>query len=805
MRDHDHRGRSGCSSHGSEEVSAAAPTSVTRWQGAAYSTKRDGTSLATCDSEPVQTPGCVQAHGALLVLRAESLTVAQASENTDAVLGHAASALLERPLSDVVGPDRQVELAAFLKTAPTERNPIYVFTIPGGGGLALDVSVHTNGGGVLLEFEPAEEGGLGVSPAAPDYYALVKKTVTRLQATTGLQQFCDITTQEVRALTGMDRVMVYKFHDDGHGEVFAESRREDLPSWLGLHYPAGDIPQPVREVFKRIWLRPVPDVDGALAEMVPLVHPDSGLPVDMTDCALRGVSVMHTEYLKNIHVTAGVTMPIRRGDQLWGLIACHHYSGPRFLSYSLRAACEFVANVVSLQHQGAEDREHLRWQLQLEEVHRRLLAAVSPEGDLSQLVEGSTSLLDAVDAGQTGGAAIGQGGRWMCVGQTPSAEQLDELAKWLGEKPEFYSATDALFATDHLAAHYPGGEALLDVAAGLLALPLSHGQRSAIMWFRPQIPRTLNWGGNPHDKPLVAGPHGPRLSPRASFELFVESVRGRARPWQSAELKSAARLRVLLVEHVVARTEKLAALNEELIRSNDVLDSFSYVVSHDLKEPLRAINKQVQQLLDGVEQDAMHRRAKLESVVRLTVRMNGLLDSLMHFSQVGRATLNLVDCDLNQVVAEALEMVGSRAKDSETKFVLPRPLPHELCDWVRCREIYVNLISNALKYNDSAHKRVEIGWIAPDEGSPATSASPDAKGHAVYYVRDNGIGIDPKHFEQVFRMFKRLHGRDAYNGGSGAGLAIVKKLVDLHHGRVWVDSALGQGTTFFFTLRADRE
>lgn len=785
-------------------MSAAAPTAVTRWQGAAYSTKRDGTSLATCDSEPVQTPGCVQAHGALLVLRAESLTVAQASENTDAVLGHAASALLERPVSDVVGPDRQARLAAFLKSEPTERNPLYLFTIPGAGGLALDVSVHTNGSAVLLEFEPAEDGGSGTSPAAPDYYALIKKTVTRLQAASGLQQFCDMTTQEVRALTGMDRVMVYKFHDDGHGEVVAESRRDDLPSWLGLHYPADDIPRPVREVFKRLWLRPTPDVDVALAEMVPLVHPDSAQPVDMTHCALRGVSVMYTEYLKNIHVTAGVTMPIRRGDQLWGMIACHHYSGPRFLSYRLRAACEFVAQVVSLQHQAAEDKEHLRWQLQMEGVHRQLLAAVSHDGDLSQLVTGSPSLLDAVDAGLARGAAICQGGRWMCVGETPSEEQLDELAQWLLEKPEFHSPTRPLFATDNLAAHYPGGEALLDVAAGLLALPLSRSQRSAVMWFRPQILRTLNWGGNPHDKPLVTGPHGPRLSPRASFELFVESVRGHAQPWQSAELSSALRLRVLLMEHVVARSEKLAALNAELLRSNDVLDSFSYVVSHDLKEPLRAINKQVKHLHDDAEQDAVHRRSKLESVMRLTERMDGLLDSLLHFSRVGRATLSLVDCDLNQVVAEALEMVGSRASDSGAEFVLPRPLPHALCDWVRCREIYVNLLSNSLKYNESARKRVEIGWIAPGEGSPDTAVRPDAHGQVVYYVRDNGIGIDPKHFEQVFRMFKRLHGRDAYSGGSGAGLAIVKKLVELHNGCVWIDSARGQGATFYFTLPAEK-
>ena len=145
-------------------------------------------------------------------------------------------------------------------------------------------------------------------------------------------------------------------------------------------------------------------------------------------------------------------------------------------------------------------------------------------------------------------------------------------------------------------------------------------------------------------------------------------------------------------------------------------------------------------------------------------------------------------------------MVGSRAAEGKSEVVVPRPLLTALCDRMRCRQIFVNLLSNALKYNDKAEKRVEVGYISPDEVHPRPGCPEDSAGHAIYYVRDNGIGIPPKHSEQVFKIFKRLHGRDAYGGGTGAGLTIVRKFVERHHGRVWLDSTLGQGTTFYFTL-----
>jgi chemotaxis family two-component system sensor kinase Cph1 len=771
-----------------------------------YSIKRHGLTLANCDSEPVQTPGCVQAHGAMLVLRLSDLRILQASENAEAVLKQAAQKLLDQPIDSVLGREGSNQLRALLDKQPVDCNPLYVMTLGTASGLpdttaaqvdsvgGLDVTCHTVDGVVVLEFESTGR----ITGGNPDYYALVKQTVARLQTAGSLQQFCNSVVDEIRQLTGLDRVVIHKFHADGHGEIFTESKRADLSSWLGTHFPAEDIPKPARDIFSKIWIRPVPDISDELAEMVPLVNTDTGKPLDMTYCALRGVSIMYTEYLRNMGVTAAFTMPIRREENLWGLIAGHHYSGPKYISYQVRAACEFLAQVVSLQHRAAEDKEHLVYRLKLEDVHQRLIAAAADKGDLSTLTNCSLSMLDGIDAG---GAALFYLDRWWCVGDTPEKAELEDLGKWLVTS-ETALASRPVYATDCLAKDYSPASAFADVVSGLLALPLSRSG-NMMLWFRPEIIQTVNWRGNPHEKLTGTGIYGARLTPRRSFELFVESVRQRSLPWKSIELEAATRLRLAMMELVVGQAQRLANLNAELVRSNEELDAFAYVASHDLKEPLRGIHKYAHQLLENISPEDEESRAKLDRMMRLTLRMDSLIDSLLHFSRVGRAHLALETVDLNEVVGEALEVVSSRTRDVRSEIVMPRPLPAASCNRVWCREIFVNLLSNALKYTDQSDKRIELGYIGMGEIHPRPAFPEGSATHTIYYVADNGIGIQSKHFGQIFRLFKRLHGRDDYGGGTGAGLTIVRKLVEQHRGRVWVDSIPGQGTTFYFTLQGE--
>lgn len=242
------------------------------------------------------------------------------------------------------------------------------------------------------------------------------------------------------------------------------------------------------------------------------------------------------------------------------------------------------------------------------------------------------------------------------------------------------------------------------------------------------------------------------------------------------------------LEHrVLDRTRELQAANVELQQSNRELDDFAYIASHDLKEPLRGIHNYSMFLLedygDRLDEGG---KAKLETLTRLTRRMEVLIDSLLQFSRLGRVDLAVEDVNLDRTVAEVVDSLGINLQAEGAEVRVPRPLPTVRADRARVGEIFYNLIINAVRYNDKPRKWVEVGWL---EGDPP-----------VFYVRDNGIGIQEKHFDSIFRIFKRLHSRDKFGGGTGAGLTIVKKIVERHSGRIWLESVPGEGTTFYFTL-----
>lgn len=275
-----------------------------------YSVKRDGVSVIHCDAEPVITPGCIQGHGMLIALRPSDLVVSQVSENCLRIIGHPPSELVGQPIAAAIGESAATALQRFLHRGAVDAGPVYVLTFRPrvAAAVSFDLSVHRHDDVLLLEFEPSHPEDTQQSRA--DFLGMLRTTVLRLRDAPSLGAFCDLLADETRRVTGLDRAMVYRFHADDSGEVLSDAHRADLPSWRGLRYPASDIPRPAREIFKRIGVRPLPDAGGELCEMVPLLNPDTLRPLDMTYCALRGPSVMYTEYLQNMGVAASLTMPI---------------------------------------------------------------------------------------------------------------------------------------------------------------------------------------------------------------------------------------------------------------------------------------------------------------------------------------------------------------------------------------------------------------------------------------------------------------------------------------------------------------
>ncbi|WP_462325223.1 ABC transporter substrate-binding protein [Desulfoplanes sp.] len=240
----------------------------------------------------------------------------------------------------------------------------------------------------------------------------------------------------------------------------------------------------------------------------------------------------------------------------------------------------------------------------------------------------------------------------------------------------------------------------------------------------------------------------------------------------------------------------------DLEHSNQELDDFAYIASHDLKEPLRGINNFVFFLMeDAVDQLDDESRSRLERIQYLCGRLDTFISALLTFSRVGRQELAWAKTDVDNLVKNVLDLNKEAWKDADIQVL--HPLPHVYCDGRRVGEVFQNLISNAIKYNDMENKRIEIGHIAQENTAGATSRYKKQAPISVFFVRDNGLGIAPRHQDNIFKIFKRLHGRDKYGGGSGAGLTIVKKIIARHGGNIWLESTPGQGSTFYFTLQGD--
>jgi light-regulated signal transduction histidine kinase (bacteriophytochrome) len=291
---------------------------------------------------------------------------------------------------------------------------------------------------------------------------------------------------------------------------------------------------------------------------------------------------------------------------------------------------------------------------------------------------------------------------------------------------------------------------------------------------------------------LVDSPGGQRLMPRSSFALWQEKVIGQSMPWQPTEIEMARHLRLSLMEVMASRVENVSRLNRELAVSNAELDAFAYITSHDLREPLRGIYHYAHYLQQHAQknEDATT-LTQTDHLLRLTKRMDGLIESLLHFSRVGRTSLELRPVDMRALVHEAIDILRASRPDKKTVITVAEDLPQAIGDRIRLREVWLNLLTNAVKYNDSETPTITIGARTTQHG-------------LTFFVADDGIGIDPAFHDRIFDMFKRLHGKDKYGGGSGAGLPIVKKIVERHGGIIWLESALGQGTCFYFTLDNDR-
>ncbi len=724
----------------------------------------------------------IQAYGVVLVLDPVTLKILQASCNTSQALGQQPDAVVGKGLDDILDPFQVEQFKVGLSRDNLEAiNPVKVWVRRGVDAYNDDYQVFdavfhkSKDGFIVLELEPALS---DESIPFLSFYHLARASVGRLDSTADLREFCRVIVKEVRKVTGFDRVMLYQFDDDDHGEVLAEEKLDEMESYLGLHFPESDIPVTARQMFLSNWIRVIPDAATPPVSLYPTENPVTGQPTDLTLSILRSAYPCHLEYLHNMGVGSSMTISLMKDNRLWGLIACHHKT-PKHVPYELRKACEFLGRVIFSEISTREEVADHAYQIRLTQVRSALVESMTKATYFVDGLMGShPSLLELAEAS---GAAVFYGGKWTLSGRTPSEDELDLLVGWLQKHSD-----DEVFSTDELPLVYSEAHRFKDVASGLLAIPIS--KRSYVMWFRPEVLQTVNWGGDPNNAyALEEVGDGLKLSPRQSFSLWKETVQLKSLPWKTVELRAALELRKAVVNIVLKQAEELALLAQDLGRSNAELKKFAYVASHDLQEPLNQVANFVQ-LLEMRYGNKLDEDAKefISFAVDGVSQMQVLIDDVLLYSKVDIQGIECVLTDVEESLTHAMSILQGRVLETDAR-ITHDAMPTLVADSTQLMQLFQNLIGNAIKFQrPGVPPEIHVGVERQED-------------EWLFSVKDNGIGLDTQFGERIFVIFQRLHTREEYPG-SGMGLAICKKIVDCHRGRIWVESDGETGSTFYFTL-----
>ena len=732
--------------------------------------------LSNCDIEPIHILGKIQSHGFLVAISNKTQFISYISENIQL--------LIQDPFADYIGQPFEVlekkidfnvsgagltisQLVSIGDNGkdPEINNPIYLEI----GKTPYYLIVTSSGDDKLLEFEPVS------SDAQLDLQQTLGKSMSGILSAKNLDSMFQRTALEIKKIINYDRVMVYQFNEEGHGKIVAEAKIDVLNPFLGLHYPASDIPKQARELYKVNLTRIIADVNSIDSSLFGFSNDQ---PLNLTNSGLRAVSPIHIQYLRNMGVVSSFSISLIAGGELWGLIVCHNYS-PRFINYKAREAAKLLGQILSsaLEYrQGEEDSELF---LSLNKGVNELIEQLEKENDVTiALTENTISLKDMTSAS---GVALVFDQKITTIGLTPTDEQIKDIAEWLKTNMSANIYHTHRFPQIFLPAiHYS------HAASGILAYKLSRELGEFIIWFKPEQVNHISWAGNP-EKPLEMNANGlMQMSPRKSFESWTDIVKNTSEKWNRAEVTAVINLGEHITYVIKRKVNEIRILNELLNQSYDELNIFSYTVTHDLRTPLSAIKSYAELLL--INNTNLDDQAKkvLERINACADKMALLIKEILNYSMLGKADITTAMINMKDMIQTIRTELIEGLQPENLLFEIG-DTPPIIGDAGLINQVFTNLINNAIKYSAKSNpSKVSVSGIKKGK-------------EIIYTITDNGIGIDDKYYNLVFELFKRMDNVKGFEG-TGVGLAIVKRIMEKHNGKVWFDSKLGLGTSFYLSF-----
>lgn len=739
--------------------------------------------ITNCESEPIHIPGSIQPFGFLLAVKMVDYSIAFASKNCEAYF--------QVPLNEIIGKNLHLffdaeEIKAFTsqyKFDGSEMERPFVFSL---NGKLYSTSAHKSSDTIVLEMEPfAEE-----HAQLPDLYIQTKRFAYHTERSDNLKNLCRDIAKETKLITGYDRVMIYRFDNDYNGEVYAESKREDMEPFLGLFYPHTDIPAQARELYLRNHIRMIADVGYV---PVPLFAKEenggSTITLDLSHSFLRSVSPVHIQYLKNMGVGASFSISLIHNMKLWGLISCHHDT-PKYIPYYARLAAHLQAVFLQSQidvRQVADEFELTK------EINRKLQDLSERFAKEQPIISNEPTLQSLKNLLNAEGIAIIHKGNLFTEGIVPSKVEIRLMADWL-----FKNIKNENFSTSRFSDDYFPAKTMSNSVAGICYQQLDLLPGNAIFWMRTEMQTTKLWGGDPN-KARLLNEENNLLTPRKSFAAWSESVKFQSTEWLRPELNAAAAISLVIQRqlHLVDLMEeevKYRSLNEKLQKANEELANMNWISTHDLREPLRKIQIYASFILEKYSNEIPE--AASANIVRMqasAAKMQKLIEALVSYASLMYEDARFEPVDLNSVIKavvmdlkEEIEEKGATI-DIGTLFIV-KGISFQL------QQLFVNIISNSIKFaNQDVPLIVKISNTKTTD-NPATIKGEMPRQWFKISFNDNGIGFNNSSKNDIFKVFHKLHANQ-YRG-SGIGLAICKKIVESHNGNIFATGALNKGARF---------